>query len=91
MVIGEERKDVTHRLLIPDSILEGPFWPERVRVISSRNIGSKVEVSCVGLNSNRFYSNILTEKDLAKACRMIEENLLTASALLLSRRSTLLQ
>jgi len=35
-------------------------------VISSRDIGSKVEVSCIGLNSNKFYSNILTKTDLAK-------------------------
>lgn len=65
-----EGENVIRTLLAPDSILEGPFWPERVRVISSRNIGSKVEVSCVGLNSNKFYSNILTKTDLAKVRRV---------------------
>jgi len=39
-------------------------------VISSRDIGSRVEVSCIGLNSNKFYSNILTKTDLAKVRRV---------------------
>ena len=69
-VAASEGNNVIHTLLAPDSILEGPFWPERVRVISSRKIGSKFEVSCVGLNSNKFYPNILTERDLAKIRRV---------------------
>jgi len=54
----------------PGSLLEGPFWPERVKVISSRAVGSKLEVMAVGVQSEHFYSRILTESDLAKVVRV---------------------
>lgn len=49
-----------------ESVLEGPFWPERIRVISSRRIGTSIEIGGVGLESERFYSRILKENDLTK-------------------------
>ncbi|MEM3697682.1 MAG: helicase-related protein [Candidatus Bathyarchaeia archaeon] len=55
----------------PESILEGPFWPERVKVISSKAIGSNLEIRAIGLKTQRFYSNIFTEGDLSKV-RQIE-------------------
>jgi len=54
----------------PGSLLEGPFWPERVKVISSRAVGSRLEVMAVGVQSEHFYSRILTESDLAKVVRV---------------------
>jgi len=48
------------------NIIEGPFWPERIRVISYRKIGASIEVYGVGLNTGRFYSRILTSSDLDK-------------------------
>jgi len=54
------------KLIEPESVLEGPFWPEPVRVISSKRVGMGIEVSCVGLKSDRFYSRIFTESDLIK-------------------------
>jgi hypothetical protein len=42
-----------------ESMLEGPFWPERIKVISSKEIGANVEVRGVGLETERFYSRIL--------------------------------
>ena len=54
----------------PESILEGPFWPERVKVISSRVIGSNLEIRAIGVETERFYSRILTECDLAKVRRV---------------------
>jgi len=52
--------------LIAESVLEGPFWPERIKVISSKEIGANVEVRGVGLESERFYSRILTPADFVK-------------------------
>jgi len=54
-----------------ESVLEGPFWPERIRLISSKEIGANVEIKGVGLESERFYSSILTPADLIKI-RQIE-------------------
>jgi len=51
----------------PDSILKGPFWPERVRVISVRTIGeNQTKIEAVGLETNKFYNPILTASDLEK-------------------------
>jgi len=54
----------------PESILEGPFWPERVKVISSRAIGSNLEIRAIGLRTERFYSRIFTESDLSRVRRV---------------------
>ena len=54
----------------PESILEGPFWPERVRVLSSKAIGANLEIRAIGVDSERFYSRILTESDLEKVQRI---------------------
>jgi hypothetical protein len=37
------------------NIIEGPFWPERIRVISFKEIGTSVEIYGVGLETGRFY------------------------------------
>jgi SNF2 family DNA or RNA helicase len=64
----EKRASELQRLLPPQgTILEGPFWPERIRVISSRQIGNGVAISGVGLKTERYYAEIiLAEKDLEK-------------------------
>jgi superfamily II DNA or RNA helicase len=49
-----------------EDILEGHFWPERIRVLQCRNVGAYIEIDGVGLNTGRFYSNILTVADLEK-------------------------
>jgi len=50
----------------PDSILEGPFWPERIKVVSVKRIGTSTEICGVGTNTGKFYPQIFTEKDLQK-------------------------
>jgi hypothetical protein len=55
------------------TLLEGPFWPERIRVISSRRIGAGIEINGVGLKSEKFYSRILSESDLSKIRRVESE------------------
>lgn len=53
--------------IFPDSILKGPFWPEKIRVIATRKIGdNKVKIEGVGLETNGFYDPILTQKELEK-------------------------
>ncbi|MCL0092368.1 DUF3883 domain-containing protein [Dehalococcoidia bacterium] len=49
-----------------DSILEGPFWGEPVRVITSKEIGAKLAIEAVGVRTNTFYQQLLSEDDLAK-------------------------
>jgi hypothetical protein len=48
------------------NIIEGPFWPERIKVISCRRVGASVEIYGVGLDSGHFYPRILTLTDLDK-------------------------
>jgi superfamily II DNA or RNA helicase len=48
------------------SIIEGPFWPERIRIISCRSIGASIEIYGVGLDTGHFYPRILTEADFDK-------------------------
>lgn len=52
------------------SVIKGPFWPEGIKVISSRQIGTRIEISGIGVKSERFYSRILTEDDLVKIKRV---------------------
>ena len=52
--------------LKPNSIVEGPFWPERIKVISFRQVGSSIEIYGVGLSTGKFYPRVLTENDVAK-------------------------
>jgi len=48
-----------------DSILSAPFWPERVRVISSETINEDtIRVQCVGIDSGKYYPRLVDYKDL---------------------------
>jgi len=66
----EKPTDSSQAFLKPESILEGPFWSERIKVISSRRVGTSIEIRGVGLKLGRFYERILTESDLAKIKRV---------------------
>lgn len=66
MADDEKPTDSSLAFLKTESILEGPFWPERIKVISTRKIGSTVEIRGIGVKSERFFSRILTRSDLAK-------------------------
>jgi len=56
----------------PDNILRGSFWPEKVRVISTRTTGESIKIEAVGLETHRFYNPILSEEDI-KNIEIIEE------------------
>ncbi len=51
-------------------VVEGPFWPERIKVISCREVGTSIEVYGVGLNTGHFYPRILTRNDLDRVKRI---------------------
>lgn len=51
----------------PGSIISGPFWPEKVRVVSVKPLGAnRVRVEAVGVQTNTFYNPILSNDDLEK-------------------------
>ncbi|MCM8769696.1 MAG: SNF2-related protein, partial [Candidatus Omnitrophica bacterium] len=50
----------------PDDILESPFWPEPVRVLTIRAIGSRWKIEATGTKTKQFYSRILAPADLAQ-------------------------
>ncbi len=56
----------------PDDILEGDFWPEPVRVLTLRQVGSSTQIEAVGTKTQQFYSRILGAQDLARV-RVIAE------------------
>ena len=45
--------------LQPDTIIEGPFWPEPVRVFRVREHGSTVQVEAVGIVHSTFYDQTI--------------------------------
>jgi len=50
-----------------DSILTGPFWPEKVRVISSRQIShDMVKLDAVGVETGKYYPQVINGSDLDK-------------------------
>jgi len=56
-----------------NDILESPFWPERVRVISVKDIGkNQIKIEAVGLKTQRFYNPVLSEED-ARLVKILEE------------------
>jgi len=42
-----------------DSILEGPYWPELVRVLSAQVRNRRIEIHAVGTRTERYFSDLL--------------------------------
>jgi len=40
------------------SILDGPYWPEPVRVISAQVRDERIEIDAVGVRTERYYSSV---------------------------------
>ncbi len=51
---------------LSQKVIEGPFWPEPLRVVSSKQIGPNLLIEGVGLSTGKFYSRLLLEPDEAK-------------------------
>ena len=45
--------------LQPDTIIEGPFWPEPVRVLRARQHGSTVQIEAVGIVESKYYNQTI--------------------------------
>ena len=45
--------------LQPDTIIEGPFWPEPVRVPRVRQHGSAVQIEAVGVAESKYYDQTI--------------------------------
>ncbi len=59
--------------ILSNNILQGPFWPEKVRVISIKHIGdNQIRIEAVGLETQRFYNPILSSDDI-KSIKIISE------------------
>src|SRR2546428_8255888 len=51
--------------IVPEnSILEGPFWPEPIRVIARRRLGRRVEIHGQGLQTRTAYDSTLTVDEI---------------------------
>jgi len=50
-----------------ETILTGPFWPEKVRVITSRQISEDmVKLDAVGVETGKYYPQVISGNDLDK-------------------------
>lgn len=47
-----------------ESILEGPYWPEPVRVIAIKELGNLLQIESRGINTRTAYSNLLPKTDI---------------------------
>ncbi|WP_287194335.1 helicase-related protein [Syntrophothermus sp.] len=57
-------------------IVSGPIFPEPVKVVAIRDIGSKmVKIEAVGVNSRRYYDPILGPNELATIVKSSEHHL----------------
>jgi len=55
------------------SILKGPFWQEKVRVISAKPLAvNRVKIEAVGVETQRYYNAILSEEEI-KSIEILEE------------------
>ena len=48
-----------------DTIIEGPFWPEPVRVLRVRAHGSAVQIEAVGVVDSHYYDRTIPSEQLA--------------------------
>ena len=47
-----------------DTIIEGPFWPEPVRVLRVRNHGATVQIEAVGVIDSRYYDRTIPNEQI---------------------------
>ncbi|MDW8367695.1 MAG: SNF2-related protein, partial [Abditibacteriales bacterium] len=48
----------------PDDLLQAPFWPEPVRVLTVQQVGNHTRIEAVGTRTQQFYSRLLAQADL---------------------------
>ena len=50
--------------LKPDTVIEGPFWPQLVRVLRVRELGSAVQIEAVGVVESIYYDQTIPLEQL---------------------------
>jgi len=60
------------------TILQGDFWPEAVRVVACKLLGDIIRIDAVGVKKEQFYSQLLSQDDLAQL-RIVEPETTTFS------------
>lgn len=59
--------------ICPNHILQGPFWPEKVRVLSVKRLNdNQIKIEAVGVETRTFYNPILSNENI-KLITIIEE------------------
>jgi hypothetical protein len=51
-------------------VLEGPYWPEPVRVLSAQMRNTRIELHVVGLQTRRYFSNLLDLEEFGANVRV---------------------
>ncbi|MGQ9458983.1 MAG: DEAD/DEAH box helicase, partial [Anaerolineae bacterium] len=57
----------------PDTILQGDFWPEPVRVVRCKLLGGRIDLEVVGEQTQQFYRSLLLPEDLAALRKVAPE------------------
>jgi len=50
--------------LAKDSILEGPYWPEPVRVLVTKVRDERIDIKAVGVQTERYYNSVQNLTDV---------------------------
>lgn len=64
-IAGQGQSQKTMTTIRPTQILEGDFWPEPVRVLTVRSIGSRTKRALVGVRTHQFDAIIQRDADIA--------------------------
>ena len=56
--------------VVEGSILEGPYWQEPVRVLSTKARANRVEVNAIGVSSHKHSAKLIAIEDFRKNVRI---------------------
>ncbi|MDW8245740.1 MAG: helicase-related protein [Sandaracinaceae bacterium] len=54
-------------------VLEGPFWPEKVRVLNLTPVGDFLEIDAVGVEHGRFYERMLSRDEVDQLAKKFSQ------------------
>lgn len=61
---AEDASSAVEDLLPENSVLEGPFWPEPIRVIAQKRVGRRVQIHGQGVQTRTAYDSTITLEEL---------------------------
>src|SRR2546426_1620130 len=74
---SEDASSMDQDVVPVNGILEGPFWPEPIRVIARRRLGKRVEIHGQGLHSRTAYDSTLTVDEIQSKVKVTAGDSLT--------------